>query len=221
VNRLGEYTLARRQRRDSPEALLIRILLVDDMTLLRTALATFLAKVDCFEVVASVDTNGVAAAVVDGRSDVAVINLNTGGAAAFGAVRTISTQAPRCAVLALTSDAAPAALRQALNSQVRGFLSTNADIAELVTAIKRVAAGERFIERGMALAAMGSRHNPLTPREVDVLRLAGDGLSSAEIAHALFLTDGTVRNYLTSIFRKVGARSRLHAVRAAREANWL
>ena len=94
-------------------------------------------------------------------------------------------------------------------------------MADLIDALRRVSAGERFIEPAIAAAVLRGNSNPLTLRERDVLRLAAEGLSVREIAGALFLTSGTVRTYLSTVIRKVGARSRLDAIRTATEANWL
>jgi two-component system response regulator DesR len=198
-----------------------KILLVADLALFRRALAIVLSQADGLDVIADVETTGADDAARALPADVAVVDVNTRRSAAFSAVRAIATHAPNCAILALTGAAPPAALRGALDSQVRGFLSISADTPALITAVRRVAAGERFIEPGIVRAALRVPRNPLTPREIDVLRLAADGLSGAEIAAALFLAEGTVRNYLSQIVRKIGARSRLDAIRTATEASWL
>jgi two-component system response regulator DesR len=149
------------------------------------------------------------------------VDLDSRRTAPLAALQCLAEYAPGCAVLALTGVGAPAALRRALDTRVRGFVSKDGEVAQLVAAVLRVAAGERFIEPGIAIAALSAPRNPLTAREIDVLRLAADGLSPAEIAGSLFLSPGTVRNYLSVIVRKLGARGRLDAVRVAVEASWL
>jgi len=199
-----------------------RVLLVADGNLLRTALAAVLSNEKDLVVAAEVTSVEVTAhLVLDTAADVAVVDVETRSAAPLDAVRTITDNCPRCGVLVLTDMAAPAGLRRVLDSKVWAFLSKECRIDDLVHATRRVAAGERFIEPGIAIAALGVPGNPLTPREVDVLRLAAEGLSPREIADALFLTGGTVRNYLSTIIRKLGARSRFDAVRLALEADWL
>jgi two-component system response regulator DesR len=200
---------------------LIRILLIADVRLLRSAIANSVSFENELEVVADAKCSDVTATLVTkARAHVAVVELDTRGSG-LAAVRTISEHGVACYVLALIDISASATLQRALDSQVHGFLSTDCDVKQLIDAIWRVAAGERFIEPGIAIAALGAPGNPLTPREGDVLRMVADGMSTAEIAAALFLTAGTIRNYLSNIERKMGARSRLEAVRNAVEAGWL
>lgn len=199
-----------------------RILLIAGIRLLRSAITSVVSFENDLEVVANARCSDVTAALVrKARADVAVVELDTRGNGGLNAVRTIIDHGAGCCVLALMDITASATLQRALGSQVHGFLSTDCDVRQLIDAIWRVAAGERFIEPGIAIAALGAPGNPLTPRELDVLRLVADGMSTAEIAAALFLTAGTIRNYLSNIERKVGARSRLEAVRNAVEAGWL
>jgi two-component system response regulator DesR len=201
---------------------MIRILIAVDMNLLRTALATLLSYRDGVTVVAGTDCAGVTVELIATiKPDVAVIDLDTRRDAPLAALDTLNERAPDCGIIALTGVAAPTAIRRALNARIRGCLSKDCGIDDLMTAIVRVGAGERFIEPGVAIAALAVPDNPLTAREVDVLRLAADGLSPAEIADSLFLTSGTVRNYLSVIVRKLGARSRVDAVRRAAESNWI
>jgi two-component system response regulator DesR len=91
----------------------------------------------------------------------------------------------------------------------------------LVEAIRTVAGGERVVNPELALKALDAEETPLTAREIEVLQLFAGGAEAAEIAKALSLTVGTVRNYLTAIVSKVGARNRVDAIRIARQAGWL
>lgn len=201
---------------------MIRILLIADARLLRSAITTVVSLEDDLEVVADAQCSGVTAALVrKHRADVAVVELDTRGGSGLSAVRTISDHGGECCVLAVIDVIASATLQRALGSEVRGYLSGDCEVKQLIDAIRRVAAGERFIEPCVAIAALGAPGSPFTPREFDVLRMVADGMSTNEIAAALFLTPGTIRNYLSNIERKVGARSRLEAVRNAAEAGWL
>jgi two-component system response regulator DesR len=113
------------------------------------------------------------------------------------------------------------AVHEALDKHVQGFVGTDTAPHQLTEYVRRVAAGERVIDPVLAVAALSAPHNPLTAREREVLRLAGTGSSSAEIAARLHLSAGTVRNYLSAIMHKTGARNRLEAFRIAEEAGWL
>lgn len=201
---------------------MIRIVLVADANLLRTALGMALSHQDDLEVVAEIASVDVSPALVEAQdADIFVVDLDVLGASITDALDTITKQKEDCAVLALTAVCASAALRHALGSRVRAVLSKECGVADLIGALRRVAAGERFIEPAIAAAIVRGNSNPLTLRERDVLRLAAEGLSVREIAAALFLTTGTVRTYLSTVIRKVGARSRLDAIRTATQANWL
>jgi two-component system response regulator DesR len=105
--------------------------------------------------------------------------------------------------------------------RVAGFLVKNTPAAELITAIRRVAAGERVIDPDLAVAALEIPPNPLTPRETEVLRRYAQGADPREIAAALYLSYGTVRNYLASAMTKLDARNRVDAMRIATQAGWL
>lgn len=205
---------------------MIRILLVADVILFRGALATTLTNEEDFQVTAEMSCADLAAGGPDavakaGQPDVVIIDLDARRAGAFVAIRTINEYCPDCRIVLLTGMAAPDALRRALHSKVRGLVSKDSPPARLVDAIRTVADGERVIEATVALAALSRPGNALTARELEILRLVAEGLSAAEIGNRLYLTCGTVRNYLSTIIRKCGARNRIEAVRVAQEAHWL
>jgi two-component system response regulator DesR len=124
-------------------------------------------------------------------------------------------------VVILTVLGRPGTLRRALAAHVSGFLVKDAPADELIDALRRVAAGERVIDPQLALATLETADSPLSPREADVLRRYAAGAGPAEIAADLFLSYGTVRNYLASAVTKLGGRNRVDAVRIAAEAGWL
>jgi two-component system response regulator DesR len=201
---------------------MIRIMLVVDACLLRSALAKVLPQEDDLTVVAestSADVSAELARKVD--ADVFVVDLDTPNGSVMEAIGTLTEACPDRAVLVLTEVAVSAALRHALGRRVGACLKKNCHIEDLADGVRRVAAGERFVEPGIAASMLNGPPNPLTPRERDVLRLAADGMAVREISAALFLTAGTVRTYLSTIMHKVDARSRLDAIRIATEANWL
>ncbi len=112
-------------------------------------------------------------------------------------------------------------MRRAMSAHVSGFLLKDSPPDQLARAVRSVAAGQRVVDPQLALSAWDYPDNPLSRREVEVLRLAAKGADTAEIAGCLYLTNGTVRNYLTSIVSKLGARNRIDAIRIAEEAGWI
>ena len=115
----------------------------------------------------------------------------------------------------------PGDLRRAVAAGVMGYLLIDAPPEDLADAVRRVAQGERVIDAELAFAALETAERPLTERELDVLRLAAKGASSAEIANHLFLSVRTVRNHMSRIIGKIGARNRVDAIRIADDAGWL
>ena len=174
------------------------------------------------EVVADVCTgDDVLPAALEHRPDVAVLDVQMPGMDGIDAAARILGRVPGCRTLILTQLARPEVLRRALVAGAAGFMLKDAPPAELAQAIRRVAAGERVVDPALAVAAIGTRESPLTEREAEVLRLAGEGDELKEIAARLHLARGTVRNYLGTVVTKLDARNRLDAVRIATEAGWL
>jgi two-component system response regulator DesR len=155
------------------------------------------------------------------RPDVAVLDVDMPGLDGLAAAAQLHERQPECRTLILTGYGKPGHLRRALAAQVAGFLLKTAPPDQLVAAIRTVAAGRRVLDPELALTAWDLADNPLTPREIEVLRLTGGGAEAPEIAAQLFLTAGTVRNHLTAIVAKLSARNRTDAVRIAQEAGWL
>ena len=201
---------------------MIRVLVAEDMRILRDTLAALLGLEADIEVVAQVsDGNAIVPAAVTQRPDVAVVDIGLPGRDGLAAAADLREQCPGCRVLILTVLGKPESLRRALAVGVTGFLPKETPAAELVDAVHRVAAGERVIDPVLAVAALETPGNPLSPRETEVLRRFAGGAGPAEIAAEMFLSSGTVRNYLASAVTKLSARNRVDAVRIAAEAGWL
>jgi two-component system, NarL family, response regulator DesR len=201
---------------------MIRVLLVVDVVLVRTALAAALSGEGDMHVVGAVGaTDGVIESARTARPDVAVIDLNGSPAGEMGLARALVDNVPGCSVVAVAATVTRGTLRSAIQSRVRGFVSKQSRFERLVEAIRRVAAGGRVIDPVSAVAAVLRTDDPFTPREREVLRLAAEGQPVSEIASRLHLTPGTVRNYLSSILHKTGARSRVEAIRTAERSGWL
>ncbi|MEV0199800.1 response regulator transcription factor [Nonomuraea sp. NPDC050691] len=202
---------------------MIRMLLAEDQHVIREALVTLLSLEPDIEIVEAVESGdaAVAAALVH-RPDVAVLDIDMPGAIdGLDAAARLRTGLPGCRTLMLTGHGKPGHLRRALASQVDGFLLKTASPEELASAIRKVARGERVLDPSLAVTAWNLADNPLTPREADVLRLVAEGSEPPEIAGRLFLSAGTVRNYITAIVTKLNARNRTDAVRIASEAGWI
>lgn len=202
---------------------MIRLLLAEDQHVIREALVTLLGLEPDLEVVEAVDSGDkvVAAALVH-RPDVAVLDVDMPGTIdGLDAAGELRAKLPECRTLMLTGHGRPGHLRRALASQVDGFMLKTASPEELSAAIRKVARGERVLDPSLAATAWNLADNPLTPREADVLRLVAGGAEASEIAGELFLSAGTVRNYLTAIVTKLNARNRTDAVRIAAEAGWI
>ncbi|MER6015715.1 response regulator transcription factor [Streptomyces bluensis] len=201
---------------------MIRILLAEDMHMVRGALVALLSLEDDLRVVAEVERGDhIVRTALDCVPDVAVIDVDLPGLDGLSAAALLAQQLPSCRTLILTSLGRPGTLRKALAAQVGGFLLKDAPPDRLADAVREVSVGRRVIDPQLALAAFDNGENPLTPREAEVLRMAADGAEAAEIAGRLFLSVGTVRNYLTTVVTKLNARNRVDAIRVARESGWL
>ena len=201
---------------------MIRLLLADDQELIRAALAVMLGLEDDFEVVVTVGRGDeVVEAARAHRPDVALLDIDMPGIDGLAAAGALAHEVPECRSLILTTFGRPGYLRRAMESGAYGFVVKDAPPDRLADAVRRVAAGERVVDPALAAATLSLGASPLTPRERDVLVAARPGATVAEIASRLFLSEGTVRNYLSAAIAKAGARNRAEAVRAADERGGL
>ncbi|MDX3663830.1 response regulator transcription factor [Streptomyces sp. ID05-26A] len=201
---------------------MIRVLLAEDMHMVRGALIALLNLEPDIEVVAEVSSGDkIVPAARQHSPDVCVIDIDLPILDGLSAASTIRETMPQVRTLMLTSLGRPGTLRRALAARVDGFLLKDAPPTELADAIRRVAAGERVVDSQLALAAWDRGECPLTDRELEVLRLAANGTDAPDIAVALSLSVGTVRNYMTTIMTKLNGRNRVDTIRIAEEAGWL
>lgn len=197
---------------------MIRLIIAEDVPMLRGALVALLQLEQDLSVVAEVGNgNDILPTALEYRPDIAVIDIDLPGTDGLTAAAKLRSCLPSCRVLIITSLGNPAALRRALAAQVDGYILKDALPSELAQAIRKVVAGQRVIDPQLALTAWDGPVQQLTPREVAVLRLAAAGEDVRVIAKTLHLSVGTVRNYLTTIVHKLGARNRVDAVRIARD----
>ncbi|WP_369207486.1 response regulator transcription factor [Streptomyces sp. PU-14G] len=200
----------------------IRLLLAEDQVMVREALAALLGLEPDIEIAAQVGRGDeVSDAVAEHRPDVALLDIEMPGRSGLDALEELRAAHPCLKVVILTTFGRPGYLRRAMEAGADAFLVKDAPAAQLADAVRRVRAGERVIDPGLAAAALAQGASPLTERECDVLSAAREGAGNAEIAAALNLSHGTVRNYLSTAIHKTGARNRTEAARIARDRGWL
>ncbi|HLZ23905.1 MAG TPA: response regulator transcription factor [Ktedonobacterales bacterium] len=200
----------------------MRILLAEDQALVRGALAALLSLQDDIEIVAEVGRGDeVLAAALEARPDVALLDIEMPGCDGITAAKDLHIKLPACRILILTTFGRPGYLRRAMESGAAGYLLKDTPAAQLAAAIRRVMAGEHVVDPSLATEALASGANPLTDREREVLTAATHGAGVAEIAAALVLTEGTVRNYLSTAIQKLGAHNRVEAAHMAEQKGWL
>ena len=201
---------------------MIRVLLAEDQGMVRGALATLLALETDIEVVAQCARGDeVVATALAAHPDAALLDIEMPGLDGLKAASLLHAAMPDCTIIILTTFGRPGYLRRAMEAGATGFVVKDGPADQLAVSIRRAVAGERVIDTALAAAALSDGSNPLTPRERDILHAASGGATIATIATSMFLSQGTVRNYLSSAIQKTGARNRLEAVRTAEQHGWL
>jgi two-component system response regulator DesR len=201
---------------------MIRVLLADDQSLVRGALAALLSLEPDLEVVAEVGRGDeVVAAARESKPDVALLDVEMPGLDGIAAAAALRSEVPGVKVAILTTFGRPGYLRRAMEAGALGFVVKDAPADELAEAVRRVAAGLRVVDPTLAAATLAGGTSPLTARERDVLIAARDGATVADIAARLFLSEGTVRNYLSAAITKTNTRNRVEALRTAESNGWL
>lgn len=200
----------------------IRVLLAEDQAMVRGALAALLTLQGDIAVVAEV-TRGdeVVSVATQTQPDVALLDIEMPGLDGLTAADALRQRLPQCRVMILTTFGRPGYLRRAMASGAVGFLLKDAPASELAAAIRRVMAGERVVDPGLAVAALSEGENPLSGREREVLAAGMDGATIAAIADRLSLSEGTVRNHLSVAIQKLGVHNRTEAARLAEQKGWL
>ena len=200
----------------------IRVLLAEDQAMIREALAALLSFEDDIEVVAQVGRGDeVTPAALAAVPDVALLDIEMPGMDGLTAAAALSQACPGTKIVILTTFGRPGYLRRAMEAGASGFVVKDSPADRLARTIRQVLSGQRVIDPELAAAALSEGASPLTPRERDVLAASRDGAAIAEIAAALYLSEGTVRNYLSACIQKTGARNRTEALRVAQERGWL
>lgn len=198
----------------------LRIVLAEDQQMVLGAFASLLALEPGVEVVAVAgDGEEALTAVAEHHPDVLLTDIEMPKVSGLEVAEELRRRGDATRVLVVTTFARSGYLRRALDAGVAGYVLKDAPVDRLVATLRRVAAGERVIDPELAVATWAQ--DPLTDRELAVLREAAGGAPNAEIAAGLHLAEGTVRNYLSTAMAKLGARNRTEATALARERGWL
>ena len=201
---------------------MIRVLLAADQAMVRGALSALLSRERDIEVVAEVARGDeVVQNALATQPDIALLDIEMPGGDGLTTAQALRKALPSCRCVILTTFGRSGYLRRAMESGAVGFLLKDAPAAELAVALRRVMAGERVVDPDLALSALSEGSNPLTPREREVLSASLFGASLAEIAVRLVLSEGTVRNHLSTAMQKLGAQNRMEAARLAEQKGWL
>jgi two-component system response regulator DesR len=200
----------------------IRVLLAEDQTMLRGALAALLDMEPDITVIAQASNGREALKLaLQCTPDVIVTDIEMPERTGLEVAADLKLAESRARVIILTTFARPGYLRRALDSGARGYLLKERPASELAQAIRRVHSGLRAVDPALAAEAWGADEDPLSDRQRQILQQAGEGRSTTEIAAALHLSEGTVRNYLSEAIASLGAANRIDAARIARSRGWL
>jgi two-component system response regulator DesR len=198
-----------------------RILVVEDQALVRGAICSLLSLEDSIEIVgeASDGQQGLAMAH-ELKPDIVLTDIEMPNTSGIELAAALQTEVPDIQVMIMTTFSKSGYIKRAINAGVKAFILKEAPTDYLVNAINKVIAGEKVIEPELAMMALED-DDPLTDKERQALRLAGEGLKTAEIAARLYLSEGTIRNYLSEAISKLHATNRIDASRIAKQKGWL
>ncbi|WP_018348665.1 response regulator transcription factor [Longispora albida] len=201
---------------------MIRVLLADDQALVRGALATMLGLEPDIEVVAQVGSGDeVLAAAREHQPDVALLDVQMPVMDGLTAAAALHRAMPAVRIVICTTFGRPGYLTRAMAAGAAGFVVKDSPPEQLADAVRRVHAGLRVVDPALAAESLATGPSPLTPREREVLIAAAPGGTVADVARQVHLSEGTVRNHLSSAIGKTGARTSPEAARIAEERGWL
>ena len=200
----------------------VRVLLAEDQAMVRGAIAALLALEEDIEIVGEASRGDeVVPLALESRPDVALLDVEMPGGDGLDAAASLRQELPSCRVIILTTFGRAGYLKRAMANGASGFLLKDAPSSELAEAIHKVMRGERVVDPDLAVMALRAGDNPLTEREREALAASEDGATIEDVAARLYLSEGTVRNYLSSAIRKLGTRNRVEAARLAQKRGWL
>jgi two-component system response regulator DesR len=199
----------------------VKVLIAEDQRLLRGALAALLNLEEDIEVVAEAEHGGQVIPLLQlHKPDLCIMDIEMPVLSGLDVAEQIKKQKFHCKVVILTTFARPGYLQRALRAGVHAYLLKDTPVNELADALRRVNRGERVISPELAISAW-DEENPLNEREQQLLKFIANGATTSEIAHKMFITEATVRNYISEILHKLEAKNRMEAVRIAREKGWI
>ena len=200
----------------------VRVLLAEDQAMVRGAIAALLALEEDIEIVAEASRGDeVDAFALASGPDVALLDVEMPGGDGLDAAAALREELPSCRVIILTTFGRAGYLKRAMENGAAGFLLKDSPSSELAKAIHRVMRGERVVDPDLAALALSAGDNPLTEREREVLAASEGGATIEDVAARLYLSEGTVRNYLSAAIKKLGTRNRVEAARLAQRRGWL
>jgi two-component system response regulator DesR len=200
----------------------VRVLLAEDQAMVRGALSALLSLEDDIEIVSEASRGDeVLPAALDTLPDVALLDIEMPGGDGLEVAAVLHERLPSCLVVILTTFGRSGYLKRAMESGAVGFLLKDAPASDLAGAIRSAMKGERVVDPALAAAALSEGDNPLTEREREVLAASEGGATIEDVAARLYLSEGTVRNYLSTAIKKLGARNRVEAARLAERKGWL
>jgi two-component system, NarL family, response regulator DesR len=200
----------------------VRVLLAEDQAMVRGAIAALLALEEDIEIVGEASRGDeVVASALESGPDVALLDVEMPGGDGLDAAAALREKVPSCRVIILTTFGRAGYLKRAMENGAVGFLLKDAPSSELAKAIHKVMQGERVVDPDLAALALSAGDNPLTDREREVLAASEGGATIEDVSARLYLSEGTVRNYLSSAIKKLGTRNRVEAARLAQRRGWL
>jgi two-component system response regulator DesR len=200
----------------------VRVLLAEDQAMVRGAIAALLTLEEDIEIVAEASRGDeVVALALESGPDVALLDVEMPGGDGLDAAAALRDKLPSCRMIILTTFGRAGYLKRAMENGAAGFLLKDAPSSELAKAIHRVMRGERVVDPDLAALALSAGDNPLTEREREVLAASEGGATIEDVAARLYLSEGTVRNYLSAAIKKLGTRNRVEAARLAQRRGWL
>jgi two-component system response regulator DesR len=198
----------------------MKILLAEDQSMVRGALAALLGMEDGFEITQAEDGDRAWLLMKQNSYDILLTDIEMPGRSGLELAQWVLQQKLPTKTIIITTFGRAGYIRRAIDMGVAGFLLKDAPSEQLIEAIYKVMDGKRVIDGELAMMALGEA-DPLNDKERRALRLAAEGKTTAEIATVLCLSEGTVRNYLSEAIAKLHAANRVDAARIARQKGWI
>jgi two-component system response regulator DesR len=198
----------------------LKLLLAEDQAMVRGALAGLLALEGDYQITEAADGNKALALLKQQPFDLLLTDIEMPGLTGIELAQYVQQHLPATKVVVITTFGRSGYIQRALEAGVSGFLLKDAPIEQLCSALKKVQLGKKVIDPELVGQSLGDL-DPLTDKERRALRLAAEGKSTSEIAAALYIAEGTARNYLSEAISKLDASNRVDAARIAKQKGWL